>query len=65
MPDDLVHVWSPCIVQVAVVANHQNGRDTHVREIRVFGQQADSIQAMIGLPLGVTSTQMGMYTSIR
>jgi hypothetical protein len=36
-----------------------------MREIKVFGQQADSLQAMTGLPLGITSTQMGMYSSIR
>lgn len=25
-------------VQIAVLANHQNGRDTHIRQIKIFGQ---------------------------
>jgi len=24
------------VVQVAILANHQNGRDTHIRQIKVF-----------------------------
>ena len=29
------------VLQIAVVANHQNGRDTHVRGIKVFGPRND------------------------
>ena len=29
------------VVQIAVVANHQNGRDTHVRGIKLFGPRSD------------------------
>ena len=25
------------MLQIAIVSNHQNGRDTHVRELKVFG----------------------------
>ena len=25
------------LVQVCVVSNHQNGRDTHIRQIKIFG----------------------------
>ena len=27
------------LVQLAVLQNHQNGRDTHIRQIRVYGPQ--------------------------
>lgn len=33
------------VVQVAVLANHQNGRDTHLRQVRVYGPPADAEEA--------------------
>lgn len=51
--------------QIAVVANHQNGRDTHVRGVKVFGQQTDPLQAVVSLPLAPSSTQMQMYMALR
>eukprot|EP00873_Tetraselmis_striata_P038626 jgi/Tetstr1/458890/TSEL_004397.t1 len=34
------------MVQVAVLSNHQNGRDTHIRKVKVFGPRADSSRAL-------------------
>lgn len=34
------------LVQIAVLSNHQNGRDTHVRQVRIFGPTEDSVPGM-------------------
>mmetsp|Transcript_10819 Transcript_10819/g.25926 ORF Transcript_10819/g.25926 Transcript_10819/m.25926 type:complete len:193 (+) Transcript_10819:23-601(+) len=31
---DFVRTW---LVQLAILSNHQNGRDTHVRQVKIFG----------------------------
>lgn len=51
-------------VQLAVLSNHQNGRDTHVRQIKIFGPRRDTLRA-IGFPLNFTSTEFCSYATIR
>ncbi|GMH41714.1 hypothetical protein BSKO_09624 [Bryopsis sp. KO-2023] len=34
------------LLQIAVLSNHQNGRDTHIRQIKVFGPRMDPIKAL-------------------
>jgi len=29
------------MVQIAVLANHENGRDSHIRQIKVYGPRPD------------------------
>ena len=29
------------VIQLAVLASHQNGRDTHLRQVKVFGPRID------------------------
>ena len=36
-------------IQVAILANHQNGRDTHIRQIKIYTPRKDMGQHM-GLP---------------
>ena len=31
---EFIRVWS---IQIAILSNHQNGRDTHVRQVKLFG----------------------------
>ena len=33
-PDEGLRAY---LVQLAVLSNHQNGRDTHVRQLKIFG----------------------------
>ena len=33
-------------LQLGIMANHQNGRDTHVRGIKVFAPQQDALQPL-------------------
>lgn len=52
-------------VQLAVLANHQNGRDTHIRQVKVFGPRSDSHRA--GLPFNSTAnaTSWATYSTVR
>lgn len=51
------------MLQVAILSNHQNGRDTHVRAIKVFGPRVSPLKAL-GLPLNI-SNEFGMYAMLR
>eukprot|EP00123_Amoebidium_parasiticum_P002607 comp13868_c0_seq1/m.9628 comp13868_c0_seq1/g.9628 ORF comp13868_c0_seq1/g.9628 comp13868_c0_seq1/m.9628 type:complete len:190 (-) comp13868_c0_seq1:103-672(-) len=31
------------VVQIAILANHQNGRDTHIRQVKIYGPLLDQI----------------------
>jgi anaphase-promoting complex subunit 10 len=51
-------------LQLAVLSNHQNGRDTHIRQIKVFGPRRDPLRA-IGFPLNFTDEKFHAYATIR
>jgi anaphase-promoting complex subunit 10 len=53
-------------IQVAVLANHQNGRDTHVRQIKIFGPRRDQARALgRSLQLEFKSPKFTAYASVR
>ena len=31
-------------LQIAILSNHQNGRDSHVRQIRIFGPKREPVE---------------------
>lgn len=51
-------------VQLAVLANHQNGRDTHIRQIKIFGPRLDAVHAL-GHPIGFTTIEFSSYATLR
>ncbi|KAK9823338.1 hypothetical protein WJX72_002036 [[Myrmecia] bisecta] len=51
-------------VQLAVLSNHQNGRDTHIRQIKIFGPRQDPVRAL-GHQVGFTTTDFSMYAAVR
>eukprot|EP01025_Chloroclados_australasicus_P063916 TRINITY_DN8475_c0_g1_i1.p1 TRINITY_DN8475_c0_g1~~TRINITY_DN8475_c0_g1_i1.p1 ORF type:complete len:228 (-),score=2.09 TRINITY_DN8475_c0_g1_i1:10-693(-) len=51
-------------LQLAVLSNHQNGRDTHIRQIKVFGPRVDPLRA-IGFPLNFTDDSFLAYATVR
>ena len=56
----------PDALKVAILSNHQNGRDTHLRLVRVFGpRSADPLQALLGIPCALRSPEMSMYATVR
>ncbi|XP_034021066.1 anaphase-promoting complex subunit 10 isoform X2 [Thalassophryne amazonica] len=50
------------MIQIAVLANHQNGRDTHMRQIKVYTPVEES---SIGKFPRCTTTDFMMYRTIR
>ncbi|KAL4860168.1 Anaphase-promoting complex subunit 10 [Chlorella vulgaris] len=52
------------MLQVAVLANHQSGRDTHLRQVRVFGPRCDAAKTL-GHEVGFTSPQFAAYSAVR
>ncbi|XP_015908997.1 anaphase-promoting complex subunit 10 [Parasteatoda tepidariorum] len=52
------------LVQIAVLSNHQNGRDTHLRQIRVHSPVERHCFAAIKFPM-LTSTECSQYSCIR
>lgn len=52
------------LVQVAILANHQNGRDTHVRQVRIFGPRKDVVKS-IGYMTDFTSSEFTRYAVAR
>lgn len=50
------------MIQIAVLANHQNGRDTHMRQIKVYTPVEES---SIGKFPRCTTIDFMMYRSIR
>lgn len=52
------------LLQIAVLTNHQNGRDTHVRQIRLYGPRTDPIKAL-GYGVDITSAEILRYAYIR
>ena len=51
-------------LQLAVLGNHQNGRDTHVRQVKIYGPRT-SPMAMIGNGLTFTTAEFGQYATVR
>ncbi|RUS20085.1 anaphase-promoting complex, subunit 10-domain-containing protein [Endogone sp. FLAS-F59071] len=54
------------VLQLAVLLNHQNGKDTHIRQVKVFGPRTptfDTIDLSDMPPF--TTTTMLMHTAIR
>ncbi|OVA07046.1 Anaphase-promoting complex [Macleaya cordata] len=50
------------MLQIAVLSNHLNGRDTHVRQIKVYGPRPNPIPHQ---PFEFTSKEFITYSSVR
>ncbi|CAN0919339.1 Anaphase-promoting complex subunit 10, partial [Linum grandiflorum] len=50
------------MLQIAVLSNHLNGRDTHIRQIKVYGPRPNPIPHQ---PFQFTSTEFITYSSVR
>ena len=51
-------------VQLAILTNHQNGRDTHIRQVRIFGPRLNTMHAL-GHPVGFTTDEFCTYATLR
>ena len=51
-------------VQLAILTNHQNGRDTHIRQVKIFGPRLDAVHALGNL-VGFTTDEFSTYATLR
>ena len=51
-------------LQVAVLSNHQNGRDTHIRQVKIYGPRT-SPEAMIGQGMQFSSAEFAQFATVR
>tara|TARA_B110000977_G_scaffold49146_1_gene66710 strand:+ start:366 stop:965 length:600 start_codon:yes stop_codon:yes gene_type:complete len=51
-------------IQLAVLSNHQNGRDTHVRQVKIFGPRT-SPMAMLGNGVSFTTNEFAQFATVR
>jgi Anaphase-promoting complex (APC), subunit 10 len=53
------------MIQIAVLGNHQNGRDTHLRQIKIFAPKHNTFDAKIPSIEQFTSPTLAQYSCIR
>ena len=51
-------------LQIAVLSNHQNGRDTHLRQIKVFGPRID-VTRSADQPFSFNNSEFSQFSHIR
>lgn len=51
------------LLQLAIVANHQNGRDTHLRQVRVYSPQPDPF--VMAHPLPCSTVEFSQFAVLR
>jgi anaphase-promoting complex subunit 10 len=52
-------------LELGILSNHQNGRDTHIRLIHIYGPRQDPLKKLLGLPLEMRSPEFQAYSTIR
>ena len=55
------------LLQILILANHQNGRDTHVRQVKVFGPRKDVTSTLASRPgmVAFRDRESTMYGTVR
>ena len=51
-------------IQLAIVSNHQNGRDTHLRQVKVYGPLQQSVKRL-GNQMGFNTVEFSQYATVR
>ena len=51
-------------LQLAVLSNHQNGRDSHIRQVRIFGPSQEPLQTL-GQPLQFATVEFSQFAGVR
>ena len=52
-------------VQLAVISNHQNGRDTHIRQVKVYGPRQDTVQRLMAHDVGFVTPGFLQFSVVR
>lgn len=52
------------MVQLAIISNFQNGRDTHIRQVAIYGPQADPVTMMVFFCRTKASSHMFLFRQV-
>ncbi|KAL3693158.1 hypothetical protein R1sor_006809 [Riccia sorocarpa] len=61
-PNDPREFLRAFLVQIAVLSNHQNGRDTHIRQIKIYGPRQSTVT---GHPFQFTTMDFSARSTVR
>lgn len=53
------------LIQIAVLSNHQNGRDTHIRQIKVHSPVQNSTVSVLDIPITFKNVKLSQHATIR
>ena len=53
------------MIQIAVLGNHQNGRDTHLRQIKLFGPKISTVNYKMPSFEQCNSDLLAQYSCVR
>mmetsp|Transcript_32402 Transcript_32402/g.63314 ORF Transcript_32402/g.63314 Transcript_32402/m.63314 type:complete len:216 (+) Transcript_32402:126-773(+) len=54
------------MIQIAILANHENGRDSHIRQIKIFGPRSDIAGCLAGdAGMGFSTQDFCLYSMVR
>ena len=53
------------ILQIEILSNHQNGRDSHVRQLHVFGPREEGSSGVWTNDVGWSTVDATMYSTVR
>lgn len=55
-----------CHIQIAILGNHQNGRDTHLRQVKIYSPaNSGPISAISDIPNDFTTLSMTQHSNLR
>lgn len=53
------------LIQIAVLSNHQNGRDTHIRQIKVHSPVESTVASIVPFPMNFSTVTLSQHATIR
>ena len=53
------------IVQISILTNHQNGRDSHLRQVRIYGPRKKAEFSLIGPIVTPVTNAVNLFRSVR
>lgn len=53
------------LIQIAVLSNHQNGRDTHIRQIKVHSPVVEAPFSLLDFPMNFSTVEFSQHSVIR
>ena len=59
------HCIRTFMIQLAILGNHQNGRDTHIRQIKVFAPNKERKDISMPNSTQLSSIELSMYSRFR